>query len=146
MVSPELLRRFPYFSGIGHETLRKLAMLAEEKVFSAGETISREWERAEHMYVIVSGQVEIRYNVAGEHRTVDTADERDLLLWSALVEPYRTTGTGVAARETRVIALPAAPLRQLCREDPRLGYHLMAAVVKALADRLDGTRIQLAMV
>ncbi len=146
MVSPELLRRFPYFSGVSHETLRKLAMLAEEKAFAEGETVFREWERADHLYIVLSGQVDIRFIVGGEPRTVDTVEQREMLLWAALVEPYRTTGIGVAARDTKVLAFEATQLRRLCAEDPRLGYSLMREAVKAIADRLEGTRVQLATV
>ncbi len=147
MVSPELLRRYPYFAGIGHETLKKLAMLAEERTFSPGETLFREWQRADYLFVVLSGEVEVRYTLhSGEYRTVDTVDPGELLVWSALLEPYRTTGTGVAVRPTRVIALEAVQLRELCRQDPVLGYNLMAEVIKTLVHRLDGTRVQLAAV
>jgi len=145
MVSPELLRRYPCFAGIGQETLRKLAMLAEEKLFPAGTTLFREWDRADWFYVILGGEVHVQYRTPkGEARTVDTLHEGDILVWSALVEPYRTTGVGTTARETRVVALPAASLRELCQDDPRLGFNLMAEVVRLLAARLDSTRVQIA--
>ncbi len=144
MVSPELLRRFPYFSGVSHETLRKLAMLAEEKTFAQGESVFQEWQRADHLYILLSGQVEIRFIVGGQPQAVDTVEERELLVWAALVEPYRTAGTAVALRDSKVIAFEATQLRRLCSEDPRLGYSLYREVVKAIADRLEGTRIQLA--
>jgi len=145
MVSPELLRRYPYFAGIGHETLRKLAMLAEEKVFAAGTTLFREWDRADWFYVILGGEVHVQHRgPKGEAHTVDTLDDGDILVWSALVEPHRTTGVGITARETRVVALPATRLRELCQEDPRLGFNLMGEVVRLLATRLDSTRAQIA--
>ena len=145
MVSPELLRRYRCFAGIGQETLRKLAMLAEEKTFPAGTTLFREWDRADWFYVILGGEVHVQYRgPKGEARTVDTLHGGDILVWSALVEPYRTTGVGTTARETRVVALPATSLRQLCQGDPRLGYNLMAEVVRLLAARLDSTRVQIA--
>ena len=31
MISPEILRRYPYFAGIDDAVLRQLAMIAEEK-------------------------------------------------------------------------------------------------------------------
>ena len=31
MISPEILRRYPYFAGIDDASLRQLAMIAEEK-------------------------------------------------------------------------------------------------------------------
>jgi len=146
MVSPELLRRYPQFAGVGHETLRKLAMLAEERVIPAGTTLFREWEVANHLYLILKGAVSIRFAVGREEpRSVDAIEAGDLAVWSALVEPYRTTGSGVATQETRMLAFEASRLRELCREDPRLGYNLMTEVIKALTSRLDGIRVQLAV-
>lgn len=145
MVSPELLRRYRGFAGIGQETLKRVAMLAEEKLFPAGTTVFGEWDRADWFYLILGGEVHVQYRgPQGEARTVDTLDEGDILVWSALVEPYRTTGVGTAARETRVLAFPAASLRQLCQDDPRLGYNLMADVVRLLSARLDSIRVQIA--
>ena len=146
MVSPELLRRYPHFAGVSYETLKKLAMLAEEKVIPAGTTLFQEWELANHLYLIVQGAVSVRFAVGREKpRTVDAIEAGDLAVWSALVEPYRTTGNGVTTRETRLLAFEAPRLRELCREDPRLGYNLMTEVIKALISRLDGTRVQLAV-
>jgi hypothetical protein len=41
MISPETLRRYPYFAGIGSESLRELAMMAEEKRIAADAVLFR---------------------------------------------------------------------------------------------------------
>jgi len=147
MISPETLRRFPFFAPIGEESLKKVAMIAQEKRAAAGETMFYEHDPAEHLYVIVQGTVDISYTLgSGERRVVDTLVDGDLLVWSALVEPYRTTGIGTATKETQLIAINAADLRRLCENDPELGRQLMSQVVKLLAHRLVGARVQLAAV
>jgi len=146
MVSPELLRRYPYFTPISHETLKKVAMIAEERSVPAGTTIFREWDNASHLYVILKGEVQVQYTLPnGEPRYADTLGEGDLLVWSALVAPYRTTGSGVATQDTRLVAIEASPLRELCEEDPHLGFRLMGEIVRTLAERLEATRVQLAV-
>ena len=146
MVSPELLRRYSYFAPIRHETLKKVAMISQEKVVAAGQIIFREWERADHLYVVLKGEVSVGYPLpTGEDRPVDTLGEGDLMVWSALVPPYRTTGSGTTTKETHLVVIEAAKLRELCDEDPQLGFRLMTEVVKVLSQRLEGTRAQLAV-
>ncbi|MBC7337778.1 MAG: cyclic nucleotide-binding domain-containing protein, partial [Clostridia bacterium] len=36
MVSPEMLRRYPYFAKISEESLKEIAMMAEERSYPAG--------------------------------------------------------------------------------------------------------------
>ena len=145
MISPEVLRRYPYFGGIQEEVLRELAMIAEENCVAAGTVLFREGDPADHLCLIQDGEVIIQYLLGtGELRTVDTLTEGDLLIWSALVAPYRTTAMGTATKQTHLVRIRAAKLREYCDGDPLLGYRLMTHVTKLLANRLEGARIQLA--
>lgn len=145
MVSPELLRRFSCFVGLNESLLKQIAVISEERTVPAGTRLFDEGMPATHLYVIVKGEVNIQYLLGtGEMRTVDTLVDGDLLVWSALVEPYRTTAYGTTTKDTHLIAIQADKLRQLCEENPVLGYRLMTQVAKLLAHRLEGARIQLA--
>ncbi len=147
MISPEVLRRYPYFAGIDDESLKQLAMIAEEKTVPVGTVMFREGDPASHLSIIVKGEVNIQYILgSGELRTVDTLGDGDLLLWSALVEPFKATALGTTTRETRLVRIDAAKLRLLCEKEPILGYRLMTQVGRLLAHRLEGARVQLAVV
>ncbi len=37
MISPELLRRYPFFGTLSEEQLRQIAMIAEEQTYEAGQ-------------------------------------------------------------------------------------------------------------
>ncbi len=145
MISPETLRRYPYFANVGEESLKALAMIAEEKDVPAGTEMFREGDPAETLHVIVEGEVEIRYLLGtGEQRAVDTLVPGDLLCWSALIEPYKTTSIGTATKDTHLVCLDAKRVRDLCEQDPLLGFRLTRQIAKLLAVRLEGARIQLA--
>ena len=147
MISPEILRRYPHFADMREEDLKSLAMIAKEKTFPAGEQLFYEGDPAEYFNVILSGEVDIQYVLgSGERRTVDTLVAGDILCWSSLVKPYKATAIGTTTTETRVVALDAPRLRELCVEDPALGYLLMTQVAKLLAHRLETARVQLAVV
>lgn len=147
MISPEILRRYPYFAGVREESLKRLAMIADEQSVPANTVMFRDGDPADYLYVVTAGEVNIQYLLGNDElRTVDTLVTGDLLCWSALVEPYKATAIGVTTKKTDLVRIGAANLRKLCDEDPMLGYRLSNQVAKLLAHRLEGARIQLAAV
>jgi len=147
MVSPEALRRYTFFKAADEESLKDLAMFTEMKSYAPGEFLFRDAEPAEFLFVLSSGEVDIQYQFHGqEHRTVDTRVAGDLLVWSAMIHPYRTTAFGVATRETEVLAIDALKLRELCERRRELGYDLFKEIAQVTSQRLQGARVQLAAV
>ncbi len=145
MVSPEVLRRYPYFKAVDEESLRELAMACEVKSFAPGEFLFRDAEPAEQLFILTRGEVDIQYQLqGGEHRTVDTRVTGDLLVWSAIVPPYRTTAFGVATRDTTAVVVDALKLRELCEKDRNLGYDLFKEIAHVMSHRLQEARVQLA--
>jgi len=145
MVSPEVLRRYPYFKAASEESLKKLAMFSEEQSCAPGQFLFRDGEPAEHLFILTQGEVDIQYELHGqEHRTVDTRVTGDLLVWSAIVPPFRTTAFGVATRDTTAVAIDALKLRELCDKDLELGYDLFKEIAHVMSHRLQGARVQLA--
>jgi CRP/FNR family cyclic AMP-dependent transcriptional regulator len=145
MISPERLRAYPYFAGASEESLRELAMATEELTFQEGQVLFREDQVADRLYILIRGEVDIQYELnTGEHRTVDTVVAGDVLVWSALVRPYRTTALAIARRTSEVIAVDSRELRELCERDRDLGFSLMTEIAQAASHRLEGARVQLA--
>jgi CRP/FNR family cyclic AMP-dependent transcriptional regulator len=145
MVPIELLRSFPYFAGVSSESLKAVAAVADERDFRSGEILFREGDPAHYLHIVRQGQVDIIYRLqGGAERVVDTVVGGELLGWSAVVEPYLSTATGVAREAGQVVRLPAARIRALCDQDPSLGYRLLMHVTRVLSDRLQGARVQLA--
>jgi CRP/FNR family transcriptional regulator, cyclic AMP receptor protein len=147
MISPEVLRRYTYFAGISEEGLKQIAMIAEEKSIPGNTRIFNEGDPATHMLLIVKGEVNIEFLLGnGELRVVDTIVGGDLLGWSALIEPYKMTASGTAAKNTDLVRIDAIKLRQICEKDAQIGYRLILQIAKLLAHRLEGARVQLAVV
>ena len=145
MISPELLRRYPYFAGLKDESLKAVAMISDERSAPVGTVLVREDQPADHLYIIVDGEVDIRYHVGqGEHKSVDILVGGDLMVWMAIVPPHRINATAVALKDVRMLAIEASRLRALCDQDPLLGYRLMSGVAEAVSHRLHGAQVQLA--
>ena len=145
MISPEMLRRFSCFSPIRAESLKALAMLSREECVPAGRQLFATGDPADALSLIVDGEVNIQYTLGtGELRIVDTLVAGEILGWPALVEPYRITCIATTCKPTHLIWIEAKGLRELCEQDPLLGYRLMTEVITILTERLEATRAQLA--
>ncbi len=147
MISPEVLRRYPFFSLVCEKSLKRVAMISEEVRWPAETRIFSYRDPAKKLFLILHGEVELRCPLgSGEERTVDTLTDGEVVMWSALVEPYRATASGVTTRATTAVAIDAAALRDLCVREACLGFRLMTQVAKTLSNRLDETRVQLAVI
>jgi len=145
MVSPEILRRYPYFTGVTEQMLKEVAMISEEKSMPAGTVLFREGEEAAHLYIVTEGEVDVQYVLGvGSHHTVDTLVAGELMVWSSLVEPHITHSMGVARTPVRLVAIDAPKFRALLDSDPVLGYRVMKGVATTVSHRLDGARLQIA--
>jgi CRP-like cAMP-binding protein len=151
MISPELLRRFPFFGFLDETQLKAVAMLSEEMELEKDTAVFETEQRAEALYVMVDGSIDLNYKV------VDRDDPRivkeffiselnpgDIFGLSALLEPFKHTMTAKVNAHSKVIRIEASGLRALGELDAKLQAGLMKATAKATMERLHDTRVQLA--
>jgi CRP/FNR family transcriptional regulator, cyclic AMP receptor protein len=148
MVSPEQLRRYPFFGGLTAEELASIAMVAEEVSFPEGAIIFRDGDLAIKLYVLTSGTVDLVYHIEGangvETSFVGSIVAGEPFAISAVLEPYRLTASAVAHGPIQAIAIDAAGLRALCELSCHMGYTVMRQVARALAERLGFAFVELA--
>jgi CRP-like cAMP-binding protein len=75
--------------------------------------------------------------------TIETLHDGDLVGWSWLVPPYRTTFDARALAETHTVSFDGACLRAKCEADHNLGYELMTRFTAVIVQRLQATRLRL---
>jgi len=151
MISPELLRRYPFFGLLTETQLKALAMISEEESIKSGSVIFSEREPAVRLYFLKDGSIDLTTSSAPEFSTqppkVFDAGEinpGEIFGISALIEPYVYTATATAAKDCCVIAMNAQVLRGMMELDCLLGYTLMKQVARACLERLTSARVQLA--
>jgi CRP-like cAMP-binding protein len=151
MISPELLRRYPFFAGLSNGHLNAIAMLGEEVIFETDETIFETDRPAAALWFLLEGSVDLHYSVVDEF---DPKLRKDFFISeinlgepfgiSALIEPYRYTGTVRTTGVSRALKFDANGLRALCTVDPKIDAALMRQLATAAMSRLNDTRVQLA--
>jgi CRP/FNR family cyclic AMP-dependent transcriptional regulator len=151
VVSPELLRRYPFFSVFEDTPLKAIAMVAEDVTFEPDQSLYEIDKLADKLFVLISGNVEHYFVIVDSPNPairkefyLSDINPGDTFGLSSLVEPFRHTTTARATTSSRVIQIEASSLRTLGELDARLGYVIMYQVAKAVSEKLEATRVQLA--
>lgn len=151
MISPETLRRYPFFGTLTDAQLKAVAMISEEVTYEKGVTILEECQAADSLYLLLEGGLDLYYR---SEEKLDSKTRKEFLVGevnvgeifaiSALIEPFVYSATVKTTRNTRAIKIDALELRELLNKDCEMGYHMMIQVAKLAMERLSYARIQLA--
>jgi CRP-like cAMP-binding protein len=145
MISPELLRSYPYFAGLSEEYLNRIAKISEKKDIIAGEEILREGNPARFFCLMVSGEVNVVYRLGDDREVIaDSLIKGDPFGWSALLQPHKLTASCRGSKDGAYIRIEAEELRAICDENIACGYRIAQEVSKTLRNRLSALRTQIA--
>lgn len=151
MISPETLRRYPFFGQLTDKQLQLLAMSSEELRLADDQVLLNEGEEASTLYFLMQGCIDLFYTIEDSFHPenqrvipVTNVNPGEPFGISALIAPHVFTSTARSCGETRLIALPVEALREAFAEDPDLELELLKKVATAALQRLHATRIQLA--
>jgi CRP-like cAMP-binding protein len=159
MVSPELVRRYPFFAGLDYDHIGKLAKVADEKSVETGHCFFHESDDLKNVYLVLEGAVAIVFEVpdqdveqqvsgqlTGELQTKDvtvsTVGTGDVFGWSGLIPPYTATATAKAITPCRVLEFDSKKLLQTFDEDCRFGYKMAQKAAQVIRERLRDLRIE----
>ena len=121
-----------------------IADCAEEVRYGAGQTLFREGDRADHVFLIRKGMVALQIHGTARGRvTLQTVGPGEMLGWSWLIPPYEKQFTAEAIEPVQAVKVDARQLRGLCAENPVLEHELLKLFVPLIARRLQATRMQL---
>ena len=134
MVSPELIRRYPFFSGLNMEQINFLAKVADEEILEEGQYLFREEEETNQFYLLIEGAVGIIFELperqveqklsdqfARKLQTKDivvsTVSPGDVFGWTGLVPPHTATAGAKTLTPCRIIAFDTNELMETFEED-----------------------------
>jgi len=141
----EVLTMYLDAQGVSPKTVEAVADISEFRDFAAEDMLFRAEKASDHLYVVVSGEVDIQYlQPSGKRQTVDTLGPGDFGVWSSVVEPHKTSSIGICRTPVRVVAVEAERLRALCEEDTDFGYRLLCQMARVIRRRLQAARFQIA--
>lgn len=126
------------------EVRDQLASLGRLERVDGGTVLVREAEASLRLGVVVSGRLGLRMRVPERGQvTILTVEAGDIVGWSAIVPPFRSTSTVVAIVPSELVLFDGEDLRRELQKSPILAASFYPLVLAAVARRLDGTRLQL---
>ena len=147
--SPEILKRFHLFAGLPGEVLASIAPLAEERTLPDGATLFAEGAPANHLFLILDGQVSLEKRVqlgrTGTPRRapIEVTGAWHEVGWSSLVRPYVYTSSGVVQGGATVLAISGDALRQWMIGNPAVGYEILTRIASIIRHRMESSTANL---
>src|ERR1700686_2802526 len=138
MTEKSELLRVPAFADLPDDQLEWFINQAQELHYKAGDTYSREGQPADTMFVVLSGQLELRGEFAGETVIIplNAGDITGALPFSRMKQ---FTVGGRAVTEARLLRFPAAKFPGLVEKMPEL----IKRLVGLMSDRIrEATRYE----
>jgi CRP-like cAMP-binding protein len=144
MISPEILRRFPFFAQFSDTSLKLISMASEARRFQAEEWILVEGNIASDLCLLVSGEIHIAYRLGNNDLAIsDTITPGEAFSWSAMLAPFILTSSCIGSKGGEYIAIHAGVLEDLRTQDPEGTQYLMMEIAKTMRDRINALRVQI---
>jgi CRP/FNR family cyclic AMP-dependent transcriptional regulator len=144
MVSPEVIRRYPYFSGLSIDRINLLANIAEEVESEQGQYFHQEGDPISKVYIIVEGEVSLVTTLPqqGKEVVINTFGTGDVFGWTSLIPPF-TAGAGAkSVTNCKLLEFDADELRVKFEDDYEFGYLMMMKIAQIIRERLDSIVIE----
>jgi CRP/FNR family cyclic AMP-dependent transcriptional regulator len=125
-----------FFYGLSATEIQLLAPFFVPQAWVAGTVIFEQGDRAVYFYLMVSGELTIRYKPDdGPMMTVTRIQPGGIFGWSAAIgNPIYTSGA-VCTLDSEVLCIRGSDLRMLCDKHPDLGKVILDRLSAIIAER-----------
>jgi len=137
-VSASELRGLEIFEGIPDETLERIVALGDILALPRGAEIIRDGDAVEHMFIVLSGAVQVLFNVGGHESLYDTMRKGRI---TGLLPFSRMTHSSVrvvAAEPTLAYRLHRDRFSEVLALAPELGQRLVAVMSDRVREQTRG--------
>jgi CRP-like cAMP-binding protein len=119
------LSRLPLFEGITPESMARLAEVAGEQDFTAGQFIVRQGQVGTGLYVVVDGSVEV---VRGDD-ILATLGSGEFFGEMSVIDQQPRFASVRASQPTRVLAMASWDFLALLEADPKIALNVIRGLV-----------------
>ncbi|MCW8890349.1 MAG: helix-turn-helix domain-containing protein [Sedimenticola sp.] len=129
MTEAQILEQIPLFSGMTPEDLEQVAQLTEEVTCDKGNFLFREGDKADHLYVLLGGLVQLTAKgPEGQQTVIEILYPGDSFILAAVITHKRFLMSAEVVRKARVLKIPGAELIELIRHGGDFGVNMMATL------------------
>ena len=131
------------FAGLDGNQISQLSPYMVECQFPKDHVIFEQGDPADHLYILLSGEVVIRYKpYDGPPLTVAHIEPGGVFGWSAALRRDIYTSGAVATEDILAYRIRGTSLSLICTEYPETGKILLERLASVIAQRLQSTHTQ----
>lgn len=125
-----------FFTGLSAAEIQLLAPFLTPQTWVAGTVVFEQGDLAEFLYLVVSGELTIRYKPDdGPIMNLTRIQPGGIFGWSAAIGNPAYTSGAVCALDSEVLCIRGADLRMLCEKHPELGEVILNRLSAIIAER-----------
>ncbi len=129
MIEAHLLEQIPLFSGMTPDDLEQVAKLTDEVTCDKGNFLFREGDKANHLYVLMSGLVQLTARgPEGQQTVIEILYPGDSFILAAVITHKRFLMSAEVVKTARVLKIPGPELIELIRHSGDFGVTMMATL------------------
>lgn len=136
------LEESEFFKRLEKEAIKKIANLCKLTLLEAGDYVFQQGDFGDHLYIIADGQVLLERLLDMGTRKANVVIEtlgkgRVFGCWSTLLDdPHILMSSACCQKPTMVISLKGTDLRDMMKEDRKIGFHILERLCFLLRDRI----------
>jgi CRP/FNR family transcriptional regulator, cyclic AMP receptor protein len=128
-----------FFTGFSPAEIMLLAPLFAPQTWVAGTIVFEQGDYAEYLYLLVSGELTIRYKPEdGPVMNLTHIQPGGIFGWSAAMGNPTYTSGAVCTLDSEVLRIRGMDLRMLCEKHPELGKVILNRLSSIIAERQHG--------
>jgi CRP-like cAMP-binding protein len=125
-----------FFTGLCAVEIQLLAPFFAPQTWVAGTVVFEQGDCAEYLYLVVSGELTIRYKPDdGPMMNLTRIQPGGIFGWSAAMGNPAYTSGAVCTLDSEVLRIRGADLRMLCEKYPELGKVILNRLSAIIAER-----------
>ncbi|GEM_PF-1272675 len=142
IVPMENLRTFEIFKDYSDEMLAELSRVIIEKEFDENETIFREGDQGDSLFLVKEGEVMIKRWIdqpGQEEKTIALIEKGNFFGEMALFDNQPRSGSAYASKKSKVLILKKEDFLALTGKDPQTAMTTLMSINRVMSERLRRT-------
>jgi CRP-like cAMP-binding protein len=136
-----------FFNGLQTADIQLLAPYFAPQTWVAGTVIFEQDDYAEYLYLVVSGEVTIRFKPHdGPVMTVTRVQPGGIFGWSAAMNNPAYTSGAVCSLDSEVLRMRGIDLRAICEKHSELGRIILERLAGVIAERKRSQQAQVSSI
>lgn len=127
-----------FFRKLNREQQELLQPLFKQVNNSAGSTLFEQGDKAKHLFLVIGGEVIIRFKPDdGPAILVTSVKKGGIVGWSAALGNRNYTSCALCKSDTQLLRVSGKSLRNLCNQNPDMGFLILESLANVIASRLN---------